>query len=61
MTLSKIIDVEGEVGLEGMLDPIVALFGELGGKDAFEEARERLWGFGGGTEASCIRRRLTDQ
>ena len=52
MTLSKIIEVDGEVGLEGMLDPIVALFGEFGGKDAFEEARERLWGFGGGTGLS---------
>ena len=52
MTLSKIIEVDGEVGLEGMLEPIVALFGEFGGNDAFEEARERLWGFGGGTGLS---------
>lgn len=35
-----------------MLEPMVALFGEFGGKDAFEEARERLWGLGGGTGLS---------
>jgi len=35
-----------------MVEPIVALFGEFGGKDTFEEARVRLWGFGGGTGLS---------
>ena len=40
------------VGLAGTGEPRVALFGEFGGKDAREEARERLCGFGGGTGLS---------
>ena len=42
----------GEVGLEGTGEPTVTLFGEFGGKDALEEARDRLWGLGGGTGLS---------
>ena len=34
-----------------MLEPIVALFVEFG-KDDFEESRERLWCFAGGTGLS---------